>query len=358
MNFFYDAQGRLIKSVPTNVYQGSNKASRIWFAMPTSSTNIVNVAFTLPNGKNLKQRIMTNATDGAGVPEYQDELKQSINLWYYDLKQDVTSYAGQTMVQFFVSAPLNEQDDEESEITAVDSAYISVLKGIPPTNLPAPENEYQAIITYIEGLNTSIANLQSALESLDAVSIEYIDNALKGKLDKYSEPDANFERCYTIDRQGNQTITKATDYEATNTIVRRDANGMAKINCIEHSMQDKTVINKRYADQQYSQKLYRHVVRINDHIVFSIVNTMSTELTKDTLQTEMEAYGASIDNLSGNFPPSALSAIRYDGITPVAIGILYFGYDIVFPNTWTIAYSDYGDQYETVETLTDEVYEI
>ena len=169
MIFFYDAQGNLIKSVPTNVYQGSNKASRIWFIMPTAPTNVVNVAFTLPNGQYAPQRIMTNATLGVGITDgenkFTDETGQVINAWYYDLLTDITAYAGQTKAQFFVTTPPDA--DCNNEVIATLSVDFTVLKGTPSVNIPAPINEYQAIIVALTSINTDVANIEEEVRTLN-----------------------------------------------------------------------------------------------------------------------------------------------------------------------------------------------
>ncbi len=184
MIFFFDTQGSLIKSVPANVYQGSNKASRIWFVMPTAPTNVVNVAFTLPNGQYAPQRIITNATLGKGVingdNKFTDETGQVINVWYYDLLTDITAYAGQTKVQFFVTAG-------DGTVISTQSVDITVLKGTPPVNPPAPANEYQEILNVLASVNAAIVNFENEVVDNLQEQFDELEDELNNKFNELEQ---------------------------------------------------------------------------------------------------------------------------------------------------------------------------
>ena len=156
MIFFFDGLGNSIKSIPESINQSSNNASRIWFVMPTAPTNVVTVAFTLPNGQYSKPRIMTNATDGLGLVnngvEITDNDDQICNAWFYDVPKNLTTFAGKLKLQFTVTTA------QGVEITT-DSPEITIIKGAPSYTLPAPENEYQAIINAISAINLTLENL-------------------------------------------------------------------------------------------------------------------------------------------------------------------------------------------------------
>ncbi len=160
MIFFFDSNGNLIAGTPENVSQGSNKASRVWFLMPTAPTNIVNVAFTLPNGQYAKKRIMTNATKGIGITNgtqsFVSSDNQVVNAWYYDLKKDVTSIAGEISATFFVTTP-DSLNDEGEEIVAI-SPKILIMEGTPSVNLPPTIKEYEEIVQWLANFNTNVQN--------------------------------------------------------------------------------------------------------------------------------------------------------------------------------------------------------
>jgi hypothetical protein len=209
MIFFYDAQGNLIKSVPTNVYQGSNKASRIWFIMPTAPTNVVNVAFTLPNGQYAPQRVMTNATLGVGITDgenkFTDETGQVINAWYYDLLTDITAYAGQTKAQFFVTTPPDA--DGNNEVIATDSVDILVVKGTPSVNMPAPINEYQEIINVLSSVNATIVDIKNNIDNFENEVVDNLQeqfNELEAELNnKFNELEQNSTASQVIKNTNN-----------------------------------------------------------------------------------------------------------------------------------------------------------
>ena len=160
MIFFFNAQGNLVESKPENVRQGSNKASRIWFVMPTASTNVVSIAFTLPNGEYAKKRPMTKSSND--LP-YKDELGNNINVWYYDLLTDITSYAGKTELSFFVSG-------SDDELISTQSSEIIVTKGTPSTNLPAQINEYEEIVKALQGVNSIVQTTQEKVQEVEETS--------------------------------------------------------------------------------------------------------------------------------------------------------------------------------------------
>ena len=160
MIFFFNAQGNLVESKPENVRQGSNKASRIWFVMPTASTNVVSIAFTLPNGEYAKKRLMTKSSND--LP-YKDELGNNINVWYYDLLTDITSYAGKTELSFFVSG-------SDDELISTPSSEIIVTKGTPSTNLPALINEYEEIVQVLAGVNSTVQTTQEKVQEVEEIS--------------------------------------------------------------------------------------------------------------------------------------------------------------------------------------------
>jgi hypothetical protein len=165
MIFFFDARGNLIKSVPSDVKQGSNKASRVWFLMPTSSGNHVDVAFTLANGEHARKRPMTLATD-TGIPDYKDQDGKQINAWYLDLLKDFTAYAGIATAQFFVTS--------SDEVITTKNVEITVLKGSAPSEFPLPDNDYDDIIQAIMGIKDIVTNFEEdIIERFDNLQKDY-----------------------------------------------------------------------------------------------------------------------------------------------------------------------------------------
>lgn len=151
MIFYFNSDGKLINSVPSNVYQGSNKASRIYFVCPTAQSNVISVAFTLPSGLYSSKRMLTRTEltgDGIGLSsgngKVVNEEDVGFNVWQYDIPFSVTEYAGQVTVQFFI-------DNGTGTTVATQSVMFLVEKGsgVVPPNIS--DDEYQEIVETIAG---------------------------------------------------------------------------------------------------------------------------------------------------------------------------------------------------------------
>ena len=97
MIFYFNSDGKLINSVPSNVYQGSNKASRIYFVCPTAQSNVISVAFTLPGGLYSSKRMLTRTeltgesiglSSGNGKVVNEEDV--GFRVWQYDIPFSVT----------------------------------------------------------------------------------------------------------------------------------------------------------------------------------------------------------------------------------------------------------------------------
>ena len=175
MIFFFNSQGDLIKSVPETVKQGSNKASRIWFLMPTASSNTVDLVARLPNGKISTKHPMTFENEVInGAKKFVDEFGETVNAWYYDLEKDITSYAGQGGLTFTIYTG-------EEELKTIEVGY-TVLSGAIENKLPTVPDAYVELQNFIAAAQQRINNNTGAIESLDAE----VEN-LKQEFDAYVE---------------------------------------------------------------------------------------------------------------------------------------------------------------------------
>lgn len=148
MLFIFDASGNSIKVVPEKVYQGSNKANTVYFAMPLSALTPyeVNVQYRLPTGEVLPTARMVAQGKVDGVT-YGDS---PVFVWTIDLTSTVTSFVGQVTMQFFV------QFGEEIIATAAGEFIVS--KGV-PVKLPTPTADQQITYNQIIATLSSIENV-------------------------------------------------------------------------------------------------------------------------------------------------------------------------------------------------------
>lgn len=148
MLFIFDASGNSMKVVPEKVYQGSNKANTVYFAMPLSALipYEVNVQYRLPTGEVLPTARMVAQGKVDGVT-YGDN---PVFVWTIDLTSTVTSFVGQVTMQFFV------QFGEEIIATAAGEFIVS--KGV-PVKLPTPTADQQITYNQIIATLSSIENV-------------------------------------------------------------------------------------------------------------------------------------------------------------------------------------------------------
>ena len=148
MLFIFDGSGNALNVVPEKVYQGSNKANTVYFAMPLSALTPyeVNVQYRLPTGEVLPTARMVAQGKVDGVT-YGDN---PVYVWTIDLTSTVTSFAGQVTMQFFVQFG--------EEIIATAAAEFIVSKGV-PVRLPNPTADQQTTYNQIIATLSSIENV-------------------------------------------------------------------------------------------------------------------------------------------------------------------------------------------------------
>ena len=148
MIFFCDSNGNQLFRTPTEIYQGSNRANVIYFVCPIASTNIVSVAFKLPNGEYLPKKTMQLAND---LPIDGKDF-ENFNVWTYAIPYPVSQYAGTVTVQFFITTVENT--------IATSSFTFTVQKGIPniKENEDYDEDDLSNIMFLIANLGNEISD--------------------------------------------------------------------------------------------------------------------------------------------------------------------------------------------------------
>lgn len=181
MIFFCDSNGNQLFRTPTEIYQGSNRANVIYFVCPIASTNIVSVAFKLPNGEYLPKKTMQLAND---LPIDGKDF-ENFNVWTYAIPYPVSQYAGTVTVQFFITTVENT--------IATSSFTFTVQKGIPniKENEDYDEDDLSNIMFLIANLGNEIsdklgkgetANSSKTIEGFKRVDFESENEDLdKGK---------------------------------------------------------------------------------------------------------------------------------------------------------------------------------
>ena len=155
MLFIFDASGSPLKVVPEKVFQGSNKANTVYFAMPmVAQPNLeVNVQYRLPTGDVLPRARMISQGKIEGVTV--DGMP--VFVWTIDLTLNVTSFVGQVTMQFFVQFG--------EEIIATAAAEFVVSKGV-PVKLPVATDDqkatYDSIVATLSSIETVLIDTASS----------------------------------------------------------------------------------------------------------------------------------------------------------------------------------------------------
>lgn len=151
MFFLYDANLKLLKTIPSDVYQGSDGADDIYFLVPINPNAAINVAFLLPTGKTLTSRPATKQGEAVGL-ETPDGI--SYAMWSITLTAQETAYAGNITLQITVISGAMRMTSQKG--------VFPVLTGVPPVLPEAPQaDSYNDIRAAIAALQTAVYNTKA-----------------------------------------------------------------------------------------------------------------------------------------------------------------------------------------------------
>lgn len=154
MFFLYDANLKLLKTIPSDVYQGSDGADDIYFLIPINPNAAIDVAFLLPTGKTNISRAATKQGEAVGL-KTPDGIAYS--MWSITLTAQETAYAGNVTLQLTVSAGVMSMTSQKG--------VFPVLTGVPPVLPEAPTSDVYTDI------RAAIAALQEAVYNTKAIGI-------------------------------------------------------------------------------------------------------------------------------------------------------------------------------------------
>ena len=108
MIIFMKANGEIAFVSQEEMRRGSIKANSLTLVAPFDATNVITVAFTLPNGVTLGPGLVDPTKAEAyrmsclseSFPAFEGT---DLNVWHYELEQNVTSVPGTLTIQFFIT---------------------------------------------------------------------------------------------------------------------------------------------------------------------------------------------------------------------------------------------------------------
>ena len=213
MFFLYDANLKLLKTIPSDVYQGSDGADDIYFLVPINPNAAINVAFLLPTGKTLTSRTATKQGEALGLKTPDGAV---YSMWSITLTAQETAYAGNVTLQITVVTGTMNMTSQK--------AVFPVLHGVAPILPDAPLTDvYTDIQATISALQTAVYNTKSVgiksfvAQEKDAYVAEYEDNATRVVVpDYYLKDDTYYPVTMVYPLSGG--TANITEYEFGNNI--------------------------------------------------------------------------------------------------------------------------------------------
>ena len=217
MIFYYNASGDILSAVFDEVYQGSNKANTIYFVCPSARSNIVSVAFTLPDGTNTSRHLMELDGNG-GVDGVYDGEGNIFNVWKYKVPSAITEKRGTVRVQFYIVTPT-----ETVTTAAVD---FTVRKGVAGV-VPEIGDSYEEVISLLSEISQRITDAEEDVED-NATDIGALDVAYGATLD-FSVNNSTYVLTATLKNKNGVTLsTQTVDLPLESVVVGGSYDGTTK----------------------------------------------------------------------------------------------------------------------------------
>ncbi len=183
MIFYFNASGDSIGTSPERVYQGSNKANKLYVVCPIPRNAVVSVTYELPNGETSASFIM-NSVMLENHKEMVDKYGITFNMWEVSLEEIASAYCGCVGVQFTFNLSSGE---------VLKSSYqrFYVERGI-EVEEPEKGDSYQEILTFLSALNSRLVNVED-MTSQNASSLDGVSTAVSTLQEKVGEQSTKIE---------------------------------------------------------------------------------------------------------------------------------------------------------------------
>lgn len=271
MFFLYDANLKLLKTIPSDVYQGSDGADDIYFLVPINPNAAINVAFLLPTGKTLTSRAATKQGEAVGL-ETPDGV--SYAMWSITLTAQETAYAGNVTLQITVISGAMRMTSQKG--------VFPVLTGVPPVLPEAPQADaYNDIRAAIAALQTAVYNTKaigistySYNESKKNATIKsYVTSATRVVVPDYVIKDDEYYIVTGIDTNVKPPIS-VTEYEFGSNITSIGAGAFMETNItrLEFPKNLTSIGDSAFTDATTTEFIFNGAVPTIGGFAFSGVN--------------------------------------------------------------------------------------
>ena len=291
MFFLYDANLKLLKTIPSDVYQGSDGADDIYFLVPINPNAAINVAFLLPTGKTLTSRPATKQGEAVGL-ETPDGI--SYAMWSITLTAQETAYAGNVTLQITVISGAMRMTSQKG--------VFPVLTGVPPVLPEAPQADaYNDIRAAIAALQTAVYNTKaigistySYNESKKNATIKsYVTSATRVVVPDYVIKDDEYYIVTGIDTNV-KPPTSVTEYEFGSNITSIGAGAFVETNItrLEFPKNLTSIGASAFTDATTTEFIFNGAVPTIGGFAFSDVNATAyvPAVYYDDYVTAFETY--------------------------------------------------------------------
>ena len=182
MDFYFKANGRLIKGPSDTLYQGSALASEIKFIAPVAPSAAVFCSFVLPNGYITYKYQMTLDTEH-GLDGVVTENCTKYYVWKWTATEVLTAYSGTVRAQFFVE--VERAVGAETVISRQGTFTASfTVQGGTLSQLPEeiPQDVWNSLIASYNSLVGTVTDQGSLISALDG-RVDEVEGGL-GTLDQ------------------------------------------------------------------------------------------------------------------------------------------------------------------------------
>ena len=281
MIFYFNANGNSIGMSPERVYQGSNKANKVYVVCPIPKSAVVSVTYDLPNGDKSASFIM-NSVMLENCKEMVDKHGITFNMWEVDLQEIASAYCGCVGVQFTFSLSSGE---------VVNTSYqrFYVERGV---NAGEPEktDTYAEVLTFLSSINArllEVENISSENESILTPLKEDVDN-LKS---------VSLAQGQTITENTNAIRSVQSSMNSTNMSILKNANdikGLDKELEFISSVVNDTIIGKAEISDKFTERKTANGLKV--------INGTASQVVK--------IYGDTVEEEDGNFQDAVFYGIE------------------------------------------------
>lgn len=258
MIFYYNAGGDLLSAVFEEVYQGSNKATPIYFACTTSSNNTVDLAFELPDGSLTARHVMTAVQSGTLTGVFDGDGRE-FNVWKYDLPTLITEKKGMVTVQFFVN--------EIGATVSTAAVQFYVNKGVAGI-VPEIGDSYSELVALVSEHSTRI----------DSVESEMDEKVVK------RTANSDYSAVYGFNQLG-QTEYKVTSSATASQIPIYDSNANLSTGA---PIKATDAANKSYVDVNFGKNIELSMNNSTYVLTLKLKNSSGTAISTQTIDLPLE----------------------------------------------------------------------